>query len=123
MLDTKPRRQVPSRGWRKSPNPRTTRLISRAMRGTMRAFLPISSIRAVSPEEAMNRKALIVEDGRATGELLIEILRRKNFDATLLLDAKPAVPSVYANQPDLILLDLMLPALYGYSLCQELHLA
>jgi two-component system, OmpR family, response regulator len=70
----------------------------------------------------MNRKALIVEDERDTGELLIEILRRKNFDATLLLEGKPAVPWVYANQPDLILLDLMLPDIDGYSICEELKL-
>jgi CheY-like chemotaxis protein len=70
----------------------------------------------------MNRKALIIEDERDTGELLIEILRRKNFDATLLLEGKPAVPWVYANQPDLILLDLMLPDIDGYSICEELKL-
>jgi DNA-binding response OmpR family regulator len=70
----------------------------------------------------MNRKALIVEDERDTGELLIEILRRRNLDATLLLEGKPAVPWVYANQPDLILLDLMLPDIDGYSICEELKL-
>ncbi|HEY1860120.1 MAG TPA: response regulator [Gemmataceae bacterium] len=70
----------------------------------------------------MTRKALVVEDERDTGELLVEILRRKGFEPTLMLEGKPAVPWVYLNQPDLILLDLMLPDIDGYSICEELKL-
>lgn len=70
----------------------------------------------------MSRKALIVEDERDTGELLAEILHRRGFEATLLLEGRPAVPWVHAHRPELILLDLMLPDRDGYDICEELKL-
>jgi two-component system OmpR family response regulator len=68
------------------------------------------------------RKALIVEDERDTGELLAEILRRRGFEPTLLLEGKPAVPWIRAHRPDLVLLDLMLPDRDGYEICEDLKL-
>jgi CheY-like chemotaxis protein len=70
----------------------------------------------------MVRKALIVEDERDTGELLVEILRRRGFDATLLMEGKPVIPWTYQHQPELILLDLMLPDVDGYTICEDLKL-
>jgi DNA-binding response OmpR family regulator len=70
----------------------------------------------------MNRKALIVEDERDTGELLAEILRRRGFDPTVMQEGKPAVSWSYQHQPDLILLDLMLPDIDGYEICENLKL-
>ena len=70
----------------------------------------------------MARKALIVEDERDTGELLVEILSRRGFDATLLMEGKPVIPWTYQHQPELILLDLMLPDVDGYTICEDLKL-
>jgi CheY-like chemotaxis protein/anti-sigma regulatory factor (Ser/Thr protein kinase) len=70
----------------------------------------------------MNRKALVVEDEPDTGELLAEILRRRGFDATLLQEGKPVVPWTHEHQPNLVLLDLMLPDVDGYRICEELKL-
>jgi two-component system OmpR family response regulator len=68
------------------------------------------------------RKALIVEDERDTGELLAEIVRRRGFESTLLLEGKPAVPWIRQHRPDLVLLDLMLPDRDGYEICEDLKL-
>jgi DNA-binding response OmpR family regulator len=70
----------------------------------------------------MTQKALIVEDERETGDLLAEILRRRGFDPTVLSEGKPAAPWVRQHQPDLVLLDLMLPDRDGYEICEELKL-
>jgi DNA-binding response OmpR family regulator len=70
----------------------------------------------------MSCKALVVEDERTTGELLAEILRRRGFDATLLQEGKPVVPWTHKHQPSLVLLDLMLPDVDGYHICEELKL-
>lgn len=67
-------------------------------------------------------RALVVEDERATGELLAEILRRRGFEPTLLLEGSPAVGWVQRHRPDLILLDLMLPDIDGYEVCERLKL-
>jgi len=70
----------------------------------------------------MSRKALIVEDEPVTGGLLAEILRRRGFEPTLLQEGKPAVGWTRQHQPDLILLDLMLPDAAGYEICEDLKL-
>ena len=70
----------------------------------------------------MNRKALVVEDDVVLAELLAEVLRRMRFDPTVLHEGKDAVDFVRDNHPDLVLLDLMLPDMSGYDICQQLKL-
>jgi DNA-binding response OmpR family regulator len=70
----------------------------------------------------MARKVLVVEDERDTGELLAAHLRRWGFQPTILHEGKPAVPWVQAQRPDLILLDLLLPDMDGYAICEQLKL-
>src|SRR5262245_53127131 len=70
----------------------------------------------------MTRKALIVEDEPETGTLLAEILRRGGFEPTVLTEGRPAVPWTRDQRPELILLDLMLPDIDGFAICEDLKL-
>jgi two-component system, OmpR family, response regulator len=70
----------------------------------------------------MVRKALIVEDEEDTGQILAEHLRRWGFEPTVLNEGKPAVPWVRQHHPDLILLDLLLPGVDGFTICENLKL-
>ena len=70
----------------------------------------------------MSRKALVVEDVPETGQLLADVLRRRGFQATVFMEGKPAVPWTRANKPELILLDLMLPDVDGFTICENLKL-
>jgi DNA-binding response OmpR family regulator len=70
----------------------------------------------------MVRKALVVEDEPDTGQLLAEHLRRWGFEPTVLTEGGPAISWTHLHQPDLILLDLMLPDLDGYDVCENLKL-
>jgi CheY-like chemotaxis protein/anti-sigma regulatory factor (Ser/Thr protein kinase) len=70
----------------------------------------------------MAGKALVVEDEPETGQLLAEILRRRGYDPTVMTEGKPAVPWTQENRPELILLDLMLPDIDGYDICETLKL-
>jgi len=70
----------------------------------------------------MAPKALVVEDEPETGQLLAEILRRRGYDPTVMMEGKPAVPWTQENRPELILLDLMLPDIDGYDICETLKL-
>jgi DNA-binding response OmpR family regulator len=72
--------------------------------------------------DSMVRKALIVEDEPDTGLLLAEIARRHGFAPTVLAEGKPAIPWTRTHRPDLILLDLMLPDVDGFSICEDLKL-
>jgi two-component system OmpR family response regulator len=70
----------------------------------------------------MSRIALIVEDEKDTGQLLAEHMRRWGFDPTVLTEGKPAITWVRHNKPDLILLDLLLPGMDGFTICENLKL-
>ena len=70
----------------------------------------------------MSRIALIVEDERDTGQLLGEHLRRWGYNPTVLVEGKPAISWVRHNKPDLILLDLLLPGMDGFTICENLKL-
>jgi CheY-like chemotaxis protein len=70
----------------------------------------------------MVHKALIVEDEEGIGQLMAEHLRRRGFEPTLLTEGKPAIPWIQKNRPEFVLLDLMLPDVDGFSVCEDLKL-
>lgn len=70
----------------------------------------------------MTRQALVVEDEQDTGMLLAELLRRWGYAPTVLNEGKPAIPWVHKHLPDLILLDLLLPDMDGFEICELLKL-
>lgn len=70
----------------------------------------------------MANRVLVVEDETDLAELIAEILRLRGLTAVVLHEGAPAPAWVRENQPDLVLLDLMLPDRDGYSVCQELKL-
>jgi DNA-binding response OmpR family regulator len=70
----------------------------------------------------MIRKALIVDDEQELGLLLAEHLRNWSFEPTVLPEGKNVVQWVRNNRPAVILLDLMLPDIDGYSICETLKL-
>src|SRR5438309_1329551 len=70
----------------------------------------------------MGRKALVVEDEKELGMLLGEHLRRWGYEPTVLNEGKPVISWVRHHQPDLILLDLLLPDVDGFSICENLKL-
>src|SRR5207302_9877720 len=71
---------------------------------------------------AMTRKALIVDDEVELGQLLAEHLRRWGFAPRLHTAGTDAVEWARHEKPELILLDLMLPDIDGYSICETLKL-
>src|SRR5689334_13404037 len=80
------------------------------------------SLRLIPRIGIMSRRALIVEDEMELGELLAEHLRAWGFESTVLNEGKNAVAWVRQHQPDLILLDLLLPDTDGYTICETLKL-
>ncbi len=70
----------------------------------------------------MVRKALVVEDEKDTGLLLAEFLRRWGFEPSILENGKPAVEWVRTHHPDVVILDLLLGDIDGFSICETLKL-
>jgi len=71
----------------------------------------------------MARKILVVEDEKTTLHLLVTLLRRHGYDVISALDGTQAVMQAHKERPDLILLDLMMPAGDGLNVCQKLQMS
>lgn len=69
----------------------------------------------------MDGKILIVEDERKLAELLADYLRQAGFVAVTIGEGSGAMEAVRGEQPDLILLDLMLPGKDGLEICREVR--
>jgi len=64
---------------------------------------------------------LIVEDEPKLAQLLADYLTASGFATQVLDNGLDVVPSVQGAEPDLILLDLMLPGKDGLDVCRELR--
>ncbi|MBD2813387.1 two-component system response regulator BaeR [Xenorhabdus sp. Flor] len=64
---------------------------------------------------------LIVEDEPKLGQLLVDYLQTANYQTQWLVHGDEVVAHVQQHQPDIILLDLMLPGLDGLSVCREIR--
>ncbi len=53
-------------------------------------------------------------------QVLGNILRKKNYNIAAATSGKQALDMVVNSQPDLILLDIMMPDLNGYEVCEKL---
>lgn len=68
-------------------------------------------------------KILVVEDDPVIRQTVEYALRRAGFDVDSVADGLSAVERAAESQPDLVLLDLMLPGLDGYGVAERLRAA
>ncbi len=68
-------------------------------------------------------KILIADDNLQNCELLDAYLSEsgENYDIAMAYDGQDTLAKVAEFQPDLILLDIMMPKLSGYEVCQQLR--
>ena len=65
-------------------------------------------------------KLLIVEDEEATRETWAEFFQNTGYETVEAADGQEALEVARTENPDLVLLDLRLPKLDGYQVCQRL---
>ena len=66
-------------------------------------------------------KILIIEDDATCAELLRFQLERAGYGVSIATDGASGLRQTYAWQPDLILLDVMLPTMSGWAVCERLR--
>ncbi len=66
------------------------------------------------------KKVLIVEDNQENTDLLVFFLRPKGYEITTVADGLQAIEAVEKEKPDIILLDIMLPKMNGFEVCEKL---
>ncbi len=67
------------------------------------------------------QKVLIVDDDTNISELISLYLMKECFDTMCVEDGTEALEAVKSFQPDIVLLDLMLPGMDGYQVCREIR--
>lgn len=67
------------------------------------------------------QKILIVDDDENIAELISLYLTKECFDTMMVYDGEEALAAFDSWQPNLILLDLMLPGIDGYQVCREIR--
>ena len=68
-----------------------------------------------------NEKVLVVDDDNNICELLRLYLEKEGFSVTIANDGMTAVKTFAQIQPDITLLDIMLPELDGWQVCREVR--
>lgn len=67
------------------------------------------------------QKILIVDDDMHIAELVSLYMMKDGYETEEVYDGREAVKAAETFQPDLILLDLMLPGMDGYQVCREVR--
>ncbi len=69
----------------------------------------------------MNKKILVVEDEKTLVRALKFNLEKEGFQVGVAYDGQEALEAMEKEEPDLVLLDLMLPEVDGYEVCRSIR--
>jgi len=73
-----------------------------------------------SQQTSQRPTILMVDDTKDSVRLLMALLHRNGYDARFALDGLSALELAQSSPPELILLDIMLPDISGYEVCERL---
>lgn len=69
----------------------------------------------------LQKKILIVEDDHKTAALVALYLEKEGFQTMIAEDGLAAIETVKQQQPDFVILDLMLPKMDGWEVCRNIR--
>ncbi len=64
---------------------------------------------------------LLVEDDLRLSTLIEKFLQQNNFKVSVLNSGEKAADFILSKQPDLVILDIMLPKMDGFSICRKIR--
>src|SRR4051794_29161611 len=76
---------------------------------------------APSSQQARPARVLIADDNPQGAELLEAYLAETDYDVQTAADGEETLQKVHSWQPDLILLDVMMPKISGFEVCKRLR--
>lgn len=71
--------------------------------------------------QTMSKTILIIEDEEAIRSVVKAFLEDEGYNVVLAGDGLEGIEKFHAYRPDLILLDLMLPKMNGFSVCESIR--
>ncbi len=66
-------------------------------------------------------KVLIVDDNKQITSILEEYAKKEGYEPIVAHDGEEALAKFTAENPDILLLDVMMPKLDGFSVCKEIR--
>ena len=78
------------------------------------------STKILLPRNTNNISILVIDDTIANLRLLVDMLSRSGYQVRPASNGQLALNSAFADPPDLILLDILMPGLSGYEVCARL---
>ncbi len=69
----------------------------------------------------MSTRILVVDDERPIAEILKYNLEKEGYEVILAYDGEEALALLEQGEPDLVLLDIMLPKKDGFAVCREIR--
>ncbi|UFU07587.1 MtrAB system response regulator MtrA [Ruania halotolerans] len=69
----------------------------------------------------MNARVLVVDDDAALSEMIGIVLQSEGFETEFCAHGSTAMETFHSVQPDLVLLDLMLPGMDGIEICRRIR--
>ena len=69
----------------------------------------------------MGQKILVVDDERAFLRLVDQVLTQQGYEVLTADNGQEALRILYAQKPDLVLLDVVMPGMDGWQTCQRIR--
>ncbi|MEL6148324.1 MAG: response regulator transcription factor [Chloroflexota bacterium] len=69
----------------------------------------------------MSEKVLVIDDEETTVQLITILLDRRGYEVVKAFSAEEGLRLAYRHQPDLVLLDIMMPDMDGWEVCKRLR--
>ena len=69
----------------------------------------------------MSSRILVVDDDVALAEMIGIVLQNEGFEVIFCADGSAALPQFQEHNPDLVLLDVMLPGMDGFDVCRAIR--
>jgi two-component system, OmpR family, KDP operon response regulator KdpE len=69
----------------------------------------------------VSEKVLVIDDEETTVQLITMLLERRGFEVIKAYRAEEGLRKAYRHQPDLVLLDIMMPDMDGWEVCKRLR--
>jgi DNA-binding response OmpR family regulator len=67
----------------------------------------------------MTTNILVIDDDTAVTDLMTVLLQSQGFDVTATNNSAEGLTLISQNQPDLVILDLMMPEMDGWEVCRS----
>lgn len=69
----------------------------------------------------MSSRILVVDDERPIADIIKYNLEKEGYKVFIAEDGKQAIDATYEHKPELIILDIMLPVMDGFTVCKKLR--